>query len=31
LTLRDCKALNDFRITVMKVVHKANITPLISR
>jgi hypothetical protein len=31
LTLCDCKALNDFRITVVQVEHKANIVPLISR
>jgi hypothetical protein len=31
LTLYDYKALNDFRIAVVKVVHKVNIAPLISR
>ena len=31
LTLCDCKALNDFRIAVVQVVHKANIAPLVSR
>jgi hypothetical protein len=31
LTLCDRKALNDFRIAVVKVVHKANVAPLISR
>jgi hypothetical protein len=31
LTLRDYKALNNFRIAVVKIAHKANIAPLISR
>jgi hypothetical protein len=31
LTLCNYKALNDFRIAVIKIVYKANVAPLVSR